>query len=74
MTRELIAGIPLAILIIGALITRRILEPAVFSSVVAVLMEYKTGFVGGLVEKMYQVLSNPSFQLLVIVAAGFAGL
>ena len=74
MSNEVWAGIPLAILIIGALITRRIIEPAVISSVVSVLMEYRTGFVAGYVEKMYQVLSDPSFQLLVIVAAGFAGL
>lgn len=74
MSIEVLAGIPLVILIVGALIMRRITEPAIVSSVVAVLMEYKTGFINGYVEKMYQVLSNPSFQLLVIVGVGFAGL
>lgn len=68
------AGIPLFILIVGALWTRRIIEPACISSIVAIIMEYGTGAVSGYVEKMYTVMTNGSFQLLVIVAVGFAGI
>ena len=38
MANELWAGIPLLILIAGALITKRIMEPALISSVVACLL------------------------------------
>ena len=67
MHSEILGGIPLLILILGALYTRRIIEPACLASVVAVVMRYGTDFVNGYLEKMYQVLSDPSFQLLIIV-------
>ena len=45
MHSEIIGGIPLMILILGALCTRRIIEPACLSSIVAVVMLYGTDFV-----------------------------
>lgn len=74
MGQELWGCIPLLILILGALITRRILEPALISSVVSVWMLEGGNFLNGYIEKMYQVLSDSSFQLLVIVSVGFAGI
>lgn len=74
MPSEMTGGIPLLILIIGALYTRRIVEPACLSSIVAVAMLYRMDFVSGYLEKMYQVLSDPSFQLLAIVGIGFTGI
>ena len=74
MHSEILGGIPLLILILGALYTRRIIEPACLASVVAVVMRYGTDFVNGYLEKMYQVLSDPSFQLLIIVGIGFTGI
>ena len=74
MYSEIIGGIPLVILILGALCTRRIIEPACLSSIVAVVMLYGTDFVNGYLEKMYQVLADPSFQLLIIVGIGFTGI
>lgn len=74
MHSEVIGGIPLVILILGALCTRRIIEPACLSSIIAVIMLYGTDFVNGYLEKMYQVLADPSFQLLIIVGIGFTGI
>lgn len=74
MAQGILAGIPLLMLILGALFTRRITEPAFAASVVAVIFLYGENAVQGYIEKMYEVLSNPSFQLLVIVALGFGGL
>lgn len=74
MNVQLLAGIPFLILIIGALVTRRIIEPAAVSSVVAVAMLAGTDFMAAYIEKMYQVLTDESFQLLVIVGTGFAGM
>ena len=74
MHSDILGGIPLLILILGALYTRRIIEPACLASVVAVVMRYGTYFVNGYLEKMYQVLSDPSFQLLIIVGIGFTGI
>lgn len=71
---QLLTGIPFLILIMGALLTRRITEPAFISSVVAVVMLAGTGCIPAYVEKMYQVFSDESFQLLVIAGAGFSGM
>lgn len=74
MELRILAGIPFLILIVGALVTRRIIEPAFLSSVLAVAMLAGTDFVTAYAEKMYQVLADESFQLLIIVGAGFAGM
>lgn len=74
MELRILAGIPFLILIVGALVTRRIIEPAFLSSVLAVVMLAGTDFVTAYAEKMYQVLADESFQLLIIVGAGFAGM
>lgn len=74
MTAEILGGIPLFILIFGALISHRIIEPAFLSSIVAVVMLYRGEFLQGYVEKMYAVLQDPSFQLLIMVGIGFAGI
>lgn len=74
MEPRILAGIPFLILIVGALVTRRIIEPAFLSSVLAVAMLAGTDFVTAYAEKMYQVLADESFQLLIIVGAGFAGM
>ena len=74
MNTQLMAGIPFLLLIVGALATRRIIEPAVISSVAAVAMLAGADFMTVYIEKMYQVLTDESFQLLVIVGTGFAGM
>lgn len=73
MPQELLGGIPLVILIVGALLTKRIIEPAFLSSAVSVFLLYKEDFFHGYLTKMYEVLGNPSFQLLIIVGVGFTG-
>lgn len=74
MNTQLMAGIPFLLLIVGALATRRIIEPAAISSVAAVAMLAGADFMTVYIEKMYQVLTDESFQLLVIVGTGFAGM
>lgn len=74
MSQEILGGIPLVILIIGALLTRRIIEPAFLSSVVSAVLLYRGDFLQGYLTKMYEVLGDPSFQLLVIVGIGFTGI
>ena len=74
MVHGLLAGIPVLILVAGVLFTKRMTEPLIISSITAVVMADGTGALSGYVEKMYEVLSNQSFQLLVIVALGFNGM
>lgn len=71
---RILAGIPFLILIVGALVTKRIIEPAFVSSIAAVVMLAGTDFIPAYGQKMYEVLSDESFQLLIIAGAGFAGM
>ncbi len=74
MGRGLPAGIPILILILGVLITKRMTEALIVSSITAVIMCDGTNAVTAYVDKMYAVLSSPSFQLLTMVALGFGGM
>lgn len=74
MAKGLLAGIPILILILGVLITKRMTESLIISSVTAVIMCDGVHAVSAYVDKMYLVLSSPSFQLLIMVALGFGGM
>ncbi len=74
MVNGLPAGIPILILIVGVLITKRMTEPLILSSITAVLMCDGLHALSGYGEKMYLVLSGSSFQLLLIVALSFSGM
>ncbi len=70
----LLAGIPVLILIVGVLVTKRMTESLILSSVTAVIMCDGTNAITAYVEKMYTVLSSSSFQLLILVSLGFGGM
>ncbi|WP_419026066.1 Na+/H+ antiporter NhaC family protein [Emergencia sp.] len=70
----LLACIPMIILIVGALITKRIAEMLVLSSIIAAILVYKEDFFTGYIEWMYGVLSTHSYQFVLIVLMGFGGM
>lgn len=70
----IISCIPIAVLIIGALITKKMAEMILLSTVVASILIYKGGFFSGYIEMIYISLSNPSFQFLLVLLLGFGGM
>lgn len=74
MINGLLAGIPILILVAGVLITKRMTEPLILSSIIAVIMCDGTGALMSYADKMHIVLSSSSFQLLMIVSLGFSGM
>lgn len=74
MVDGLLAGIPILILVAGVLITKRMTEPLILSSITAVIMCDGAGALTGYADKMHIVLGSYSFQLLMIVSLGFSGM
>lgn len=70
----LLSCVPITILILGALITKRIAEMMFISSVVGAVFIYKGAFFSGYIEMMYGALSNPSYQFVLIVLMIFGGM
>lgn len=67
----LISCIPILVLITGALITKKIGESMIVASVVGVVLVYKGNFFNGYVEQMYHVLTNDSYQFILIIIMCF---
>lgn len=70
----LISCIPITVLVVGALITKRIAEMMVISSVIGAIFVHKSNFFSGYIEMMYGVLSNPSYQFVLIILMAFGAL
>lgn len=66
--------IPIAILIIGVLVTKRIIEMMLVSVTVAMIMYYKAGFLSGFVGALYQTVSTEGYQFLLFLVLGFGAL
>lgn len=70
----IISCIPIAILIIGVLITKRMAEMVILASVVGSILVYKAGFFSGFIGMLYGAVSNESYQFLLFLLLGFGGM
>lgn len=71
---EIIAFIPLVVLIVGAVITKRIAECLMVASFLGAVFVYKGDFFQGYIDMIYDTLSNSSYQFVVIILVGFGAL
>jgi len=70
----IISCIPIAVLIIGVLITKRMAEMIILASLIGAILVHKGDFFSGYIGMMYGALSNPSYQFLLIILLGFGGM
>lgn len=70
----LISCIPIAVLIIGLLITKRMAEMMILSSFIGAVLVFKGGFFGGWIGMMYQVLGDASYAFLLFILLGFGAM
>ncbi|WP_027400004.1 Na+/H+ antiporter NhaC family protein [Anaerovorax odorimutans] len=70
----IISCIPIAVLIIGVLITKKMPEMIILSSVIGAVLVYKSDFFSGYVGMLYGALSNESYQFLLMLLLGFGGI
>lgn len=67
----IISVIPVAILLITAITTKRITEPLMLSSAVGILIIHKTAFIPEFINAIYEVLGDPTIQWFLLFAFGF---
>lgn len=70
----LISCIPIAVLIIGLLITKRMAEMMILSSFIGAVLVFKGGFFGGWIGQMYSTLANESYDFLLFILFGFGAM
>ncbi len=70
----ILSCIPITVLITGALLTKRIAEMMILSSFIGAVLVYKGAFFSSYIQLMYGVLSNPSYQFVLIILMGFGGM
>lgn len=72
--KGIISGLPIIVLIILVMTTRRMTESMFISSLLAAILAYGPKFLTGYIEMLYAALGNESFQLLLLVAGAFGGM
>ncbi len=66
-----ISLIPILVLIVGALITKKISEMMIAASVLGALLVYKTDVFSGYISMIYAVLASPTYQFILIILVLF---
>lgn len=70
----IISCIPIAVLIVGALITKKMPEMIILSSLIGAILVYKQNFFPNYLQMIYSSISNESFQFLLMILLGFGGM
>ena len=70
----LISCVPITVLVVGALLTKKIAEMMVIASLLGAIFVYKSNFFSGYIEMMYGALMNSSYQFVLIILMAFGAL
>ena len=71
---NIIAFIPIIVLMTGALLTKKIAEMMIIASFLGAIFVYKGNFFSGYIDMMYQTLSNESYQFVIIILMCFGAM
>ncbi len=74
MLQNILAFLPLAVLIVLALKTKKMAESMIAAVFLATILVYKQNFLSGFLDTAYGVLSDGSFQFVLLIMIGFGGL
>ncbi|MBR5315771.1 MAG: hypothetical protein IKU44_03175 [Firmicutes bacterium] len=70
----IISCIPITVLMLGVLITKRITEMMVVSSLLGAILIHKGDFFSGYIDMLYGTLSNSSYHFVLFILMGFGGM
>jgi Na+/H+ antiporter NhaC len=62
-----LSTVPILVLVIGVLVTKKMLEMLFLSTLLGAIIVYKTGFFSGYIELLYGTLAGESFQFLFLI-------
>ena len=74
MLHNIIIFLPLITLIVMALLTKRMAESMTVAMLLAMFLLYKQNILTGTIEMLYNTLTNPSFQFILIILLAFGSL
>lgn len=74
MLHSILAFVPFIVLIIMAVVTKKMGQSMVTAVFLATLLLYRENFLDGFLDTAYDVLSDSSFQFVVFIMIGFGGL
>lgn len=66
--------IPVAVLIIGVVITKKLPEMLIIATIIGAIIVHKGNFLTGWIDYLYAVLSDASFQFLILILFGFGAM
>ena len=66
--------IPVAVLIIGVVITKKLPEMLIIATIIGAIIVHKGNFLTGWIDYLYAVLSDGSFQFLILILFGFGAM
>lgn len=70
----LISCLPIVVLMVGALLTKRIMEMLLLAAITGVALLYGADFLTGFIEVLYETLSSWSLQFVFIILFSFGGM
>ena len=70
----IISCIPITVLMVGVLLTKRITEMMVVASLLGAILIHKGDFFSGYIEMIYGTLGNSSYHFVLFILMGFGGM
>ena len=70
----IISCIPITVLMVGVLLTKRITEMMVIASLLGAILIHKGDFFSGYIEMLYGTLNNSSYHFVLFILMGFGGM
>lgn len=70
----IISCIPITVLMVGVLLTKRITEMMVAASLLGAILIHKGDFFSGYIDMIYGTLSNSSYHFVLFILMGFGGM
>lgn len=74
MIETILVFLPIIVLIVMALLTKKMAESMIAAALLAVLLKYREDFLPGIVETFYSTASSSSFQFALFMLMGFGGM
>ena len=74
MIENILVFLPIIVLIVMALLTKKMAESMIAAAMLAILLKYREDFLPGIVESFYNTASSSSFQFALFMLMGFGGM
>lgn len=74
MFSNILVFLPIIVLVVTALLTKKMAESMIAAALLAILICYKEHFLTGIVESFYNTLADSSYQFALLMLIGFGGM